>query len=72
MKKVYLKQLKILDKLVEQNKNVTTRESWSCKFCGKVENKVVEFAIHLMTHYKAKMKKSCETCGDSFLRVKVS
>lgn len=61
----------ISDELVEKNKNVTTRESWSCKFCGKVENKVVDFATHLLEHYNCKMRKTCETCGDSFLRTKV-
>lgn len=48
------------------------RDTWTCKFCGKLETNITEFAKHLLVHYKMKLKKECEICKSSFGSLGVS
>ncbi|CAG9859529.1 unnamed protein product [Phyllotreta striolata] len=65
-----LKTRKLSDALIKRNKQITSREMWSCKFCGKSERKVPEFALHLLKHYSKKLERRCHLCNMSFLKVK--
>ncbi|VEN42218.1 unnamed protein product [Callosobruchus maculatus] len=56
-----------LEEIVRTQGKATLRDTWNCKFCGKVEYKVTEFATHLAFHYKAKLRNKCNICNDSFL-----
>ncbi|CAH1176122.1 unnamed protein product [Phaedon cochleariae] len=55
--------------LLGKNKNhVSARKTWSCKFCGKVEKKISEFAKHLLKHYHKLSGRYCHICNTSFLK----
>nr|CAI5823140.1 unnamed protein product [Callosobruchus analis] len=56
-----------LEEIVRTQGKATLRDTWNCKFCGKVEYKVTEFATHLAFHYRAKLRNKCNICNDSFL-----
>ncbi|CAH1982949.1 unnamed protein product [Acanthoscelides obtectus] len=56
-----------LEEIVRMKGRVILRDTWSCKFCGKVEHKVTEFATHLASHYRAKLRNNCDICSESFL-----
>ncbi|KAG5876662.1 hypothetical protein JTB14_027139 [Gonioctena quinquepunctata] len=52
--------------LVKNKKNVTTRDTWSCKYCGKIDKNLTEFALHLVGHYREKSGRFCQICNVSF------
>ncbi|XP_019869816.2 PR domain zinc finger protein 15 [Aethina tumida] len=52
--------------LVKSQQKNMERDTWTCKFCGKLETNITEFAKHLLVHYKMKLKKECEICKSSF------
>ncbi|XP_018561356.1 PR domain zinc finger protein 15-like [Anoplophora glabripennis] len=60
------KQSNDLEAILRKKKNITPRESWSCKFCGKVEKELSVFAVHLLDHYRAQANKVCAICKGSF------
>ncbi|KAJ8951838.1 hypothetical protein NQ318_019813 [Aromia moschata] len=56
-----------VDAILKRTKNITPRDSWSCKFCGKVEKEISVFALHLLEHYRAQLSRVCTICKESFL-----
>ncbi|KAJ8979541.1 hypothetical protein NQ317_017689 [Molorchus minor] len=56
-----------VETILKKKKNITPRDSWSCKFCGKVEKELSAFALHLLDHYRAQINRVCTICKDSFL-----
>ncbi|XP_072378905.1 uncharacterized protein [Diabrotica undecimpunctata] len=62
----------VVEQLVKNKKNISAREIWSCKFCGKTEKLLSEFALHLIQHYRIKADTFCRLCNFPFNREKVS
>ncbi|CAG9829532.1 unnamed protein product [Diabrotica balteata] len=60
----------VVEHLVKNKKNISTREIWSCKFCGKTEKLLSEFALHLIQHYRMKADTFCHLCNFSLKREK--
>ncbi|XP_072378904.1 uncharacterized protein [Diabrotica undecimpunctata] len=60
----------VVEQLVKNKKNISAREIWSCKFCGKTEKLLSEFALHLIQHYRIKADTFCRLCNFPFNREK--
>uniref|UniRef100_A0A6P7F266 Zinc finger protein 62-like n=1 Tax=Diabrotica virgifera virgifera TaxID=50390 RepID=A0A6P7F266_DIAVI len=60
----------VVEQLVKNKKDISAREIWSCKFCGKTEKLLSEFALHLIQHYRMKAETFCNVCNFQFNRVK--
>ncbi|KAJ8940016.1 hypothetical protein NQ314_010847 [Rhamnusium bicolor] len=56
-----------VETLLKRKKNIMPRDLWSCKFCGKVEKELSVFALHLLVHYRAQLRRICAICKESFL-----
>lgn len=47
------------------------KTSWNCTICSFAINSVIEFAKHLMEHYKPLTGVFCEICNQKFHRPSV-
>ncbi|XP_056632942.1 PR domain zinc finger protein 15-like isoform X1 [Diorhabda sublineata] len=61
-----LKSNNFIDHLVRNKSSIASREVWSCKFCGRLEKNLPEFASHLLQHYNFKTKRYCHICNFLF------
>nr|XP_023017751.1 PR domain zinc finger protein 15-like [Leptinotarsa decemlineata] len=58
------------ENLVRNKKTVTKRDTWCCKYCGRVDKSLAEFALHLVGHYRAKSGRFCQFCNTTFRTAK--
>ncbi|KAK9879634.1 hypothetical protein WA026_006699 [Henosepilachna vigintioctopunctata] len=56
-----------MNALLKSQQKILDKDSWTCKFCGVIKIEVTEFAIHIMEHYIAQLRKTCEICKATFI-----